>query len=67
LSVRPTVPPPPPPPTMPPGRPPPAHIIGGPRYTLVGAFSVGMGLLLAATVLSYYKPWGRIPWPWCRP
>lgn len=44
-----------------------AEMIGGRRFSLVGAFSVGMGLLLAATVLSYYKPWGRIPWPWCRP
>ena len=40
-----------------------ATSVGGRRFSLVGAFSVGMGLLLAATVLSYYKPWGRIPWP----
>lgn len=39
-----------------------AAMIGGQRFSLVGAFTVGMGLLTIATILSYYKPWGRLPW-----
>ena len=37
-------------------------VIGSQRFSLVGAFSIGMGLLTIATILSYYKPWGRLPW-----
>jgi len=39
-----------------------ATMIGSQRFSLVGAFSIGMGLLTIATVLSYYKPWGRLVW-----
>lgn len=39
-----------------------AESIGSQRFSLVGAFSIGMALLTVATVLSYYKPWGRLPW-----
>jgi hypothetical protein len=31
------------------------------RFFFVGAVSVGVVLLLTATVLSIYKPWGRTP------
>jgi len=37
-------------------------MVGSQRFSLVGAFSIGMGLLTIATVLSYYKPWGRLVW-----